>query len=195
MQRLPGLLLDLKVQLSGKADAAHHAQRIVGERHVRIQRSSYQPVLHIPHPVERVHQFAEALAVQTDGHGVDREVAALLVILQRAVLHDGLARIVAVALLASPHELHFLPVPVDLSGAEVAEHTHVRPTSHALCHSLSHGDAASDDHHIDVLRRAFQEEIADVAANDIGVHPHFVCHFANEVKDAGIQELSEFCAI
>ena len=195
MQRLPGLRLDLEIQLRSKADAAHHAQRIVGERHVRIQRSGYQPVLHIPDAVERIHQLAEALAVQADGHRVDGEVAPLLVVLQRAVFHDGFARVVAVALLAGTHELHLLAAPMDLRGTEVAEHTHVRSTTHAPGHGLGHGYATPDDHHVDVLRWAFQEKVTHVAADDIGVDAHLVRHVTDEVEDGRIQELSEFCAV
>ena len=100
------LVLYLEIQLGGKANATHHTQRVVRERHLRVQGCGNDAILQVGNAVEGIHQFSEPLLIQTDSHRIDGEVATVLVVLQRAVLHDGLARIVAVALLAGTHELN-----------------------------------------------------------------------------------------
>ncbi len=63
--------------------------------------------------------------VETDSHGVDGEVAAVLVILEGTVLHMGLAAVVTVAFLACSHKLHLKRTAFDLGRAKVAEHRQV----------------------------------------------------------------------
>ena len=88
---LEGLVLYLEVELGGEADAAHHAQGVVGEGDLWVEGRSDDAILEVGQSVEGVNELAETVTVQADGHRVDGEVAAVLVILQRAVLHDGLA--------------------------------------------------------------------------------------------------------
>ena len=107
LQPFEGLVLNLEVQLGGEAYAAHHAQGVVAEGDVGVKGRGDDAVLKVGKAVKRVDQLAEAVMVQADGHRVDGEVAPVLVVLQRAVLHDGLARVMAVALTAGADELHF----------------------------------------------------------------------------------------
>ena len=109
---LERLGLNLEIQLGGKADAAHHAQRIVRKSDIRLKGCGYDSVFQISKSVERVYQFAKAVAIQTDGHGIDSEVAAVLVVFQRAVLHDRLAGVVAVAFLAGTNKLNLYQLGV-----------------------------------------------------------------------------------
>ena len=86
-----GLLLDLEVQLGSETDAAHHAQGIVGERHLRVEGRGDDTVLEVGNAVEGVDEFTETTAVQTDSHRIDGEVAAILVVLEGTILDNGLA--------------------------------------------------------------------------------------------------------
>ena len=90
-QCVKGFLFYLKVQLGGKTDATHHAQRIIAESNLRIQRSGDDTVFQIGNAVEGVYQLAKALLVQTDGHGIDGKVATVLVIFQGTVFHYRLS--------------------------------------------------------------------------------------------------------
>ena len=76
----------------------------------------------VVYAAEGVYQLAEVGAVELYGHGVDGEVAAVLVVLERAVLHDRLARVVAVALAACPDKLYLHVAVLHLCRAEVAEY-------------------------------------------------------------------------
>ena len=93
-----GLFLDEESELCGKAHAAHHAQGVVAESDVGVERRADNAVFKVGQTIERVYEFAEAVVVQTDGHRVDGEVTPVLVVFQRSVFHDGFARVAAVAL-------------------------------------------------------------------------------------------------
>ena len=94
--RLKRFRQDLEIELRGKPHSAHHAQRIVRECDVGVERRADHTLGQVDKPVERVNQFAEPVGVQADGHGVDGEIPAVLVVGQRAVLHYRIAALPAV---------------------------------------------------------------------------------------------------
>ena len=91
LEGLLGLVLYLEAELGGEADAAHHAQGVVGEGDVGVEGRSYEAVLHIEESVEAVDELAEAVGVETDGEGIDGKVAAVEVVVEGAVFDDGFA--------------------------------------------------------------------------------------------------------
>ena len=123
LQSDKGLVFDLEVQLCGKADATHHAQRIVAESDIRLQCGGDDTILKISQSVEGIDEFAKTLFIQTDRHRIDSEVATVLVVLQGSILHDGLARVMAVALLASADELDFEDLRSQETGVRSQEIT------------------------------------------------------------------------
>ena len=125
LQGFKRLVFDLEVQLGGKADTTHHAQRVVAERHLWVKWGGYDTILQVGNTIKRVYQLTEASLVQTDSHRIDGEVATVLVVLQRAVLNYRLARIVAVALLTCPHELHLLLAVLHLCCTEILKNAQV----------------------------------------------------------------------
>ena len=125
LQSFKRLVFDLEVQLGGKADTTHHAQRVVAERHLWVKWGGYDTILQVGNTIKWVHQLTEASLVQTDSHRIDGEVATVLVVLQRAVLNYRLARIVAVALLTCPHELHLLLAVLHLCCTEILKNAQV----------------------------------------------------------------------
>ena len=73
-QCLERLFIYIKIQLGGKTHAAHHAQRVVAESNVGVERRTDEAVFHVPHAVERVDQFSETFTVQTYGQCINREI-------------------------------------------------------------------------------------------------------------------------
>ena len=146
-----GFVFDEEVELRGEAYAAQHAQRVVREGHVRVERRAYYAVLKVGQAVEGVYKLAEARAVEAHGKGVNGEVAAVLVVLQRAVFYHGLARVVAVALLAGADELHLKVLILHLGRAEIAEDGQLGPLAEPLLQRLGYAYAAAYNHHVDVV--------------------------------------------
>ena len=163
--------------MRGKPYAAHHAQRVVAERDVRIKRSTDGTFLQVIQTVERVYQFSEACLVQADCHGIDGEVSAVLVIFQRAVFHYRLAAVVAIRLLACTHKLHFRILELDLCRTEVLENRYMRTSSQLLSESLSHFNSASYHHYIYVLGRSVQENISYISTYDIAFQSQLIGRF------------------
>ena len=63
-----------------------------------------------------------------------------------------------------------------------------KPTLHLFCQH----NAAAHDHHIDVVRGSFQENIAHVTAHHIAFHAQVVGSLANQMKDVLIEYLCQF---
>ena len=83
-------------KLSCVADSPHHAQGVVAEGDVGVERSAYDPPLYVAEAVEQVHQFAEAVGCHAQGHGVYGKVAAADIVLEGAVFDNWIARVAAV---------------------------------------------------------------------------------------------------
>ena len=86
-----GLRPDGETELCGEADGAHHAQGIIAESHVRVERCAEQAFFHVAETVEKIHELAEAYAVDPQCERIDSEVAARQVLFESAVLHDRFA--------------------------------------------------------------------------------------------------------
>ena len=71
--------------------------------------------------IEGVDELTEAVGVQADGQSIDREVTALLIFLQRAVLDEGLATVGCVALATSAYEFDLQVALFNLCRAEASE--------------------------------------------------------------------------
>ena len=173
LQRLESLILYLEVQLGGKADAAHHPQGIVAESYAWLQRRSDDAVLEVSQPIKRINEFAESAMVQADSHRIDREVATVLIVLQRAVLHDGLSGVVTITLLAGSNELHlillaFLP-ELHLGRAEVPKDAQMGLAPHHTLQFLGQTDAAAHDHHVDIIGGALEEDVPHIAPYDVAL--------------------------
>ena len=89
-QRLKGLIVDIEAQLCSKAHAAHHAQGIVAEGDVGVKRRTDGLVIEVVDTAKGIDQFTQSVGIETDSQGIDGKVAAILVIVQRTILHHGL---------------------------------------------------------------------------------------------------------
>ena len=188
-QCLERLFIYIKIQLGGKTHAAHHAQRVVAESNVGVERRTDEAVFHVPHAVERVDQFSETFTVQTYGQCINREITAVLVVFQRPVFHHRLTRVMAVTLLPGSYELHLHSLELDLCRTEIAEHTQVCASPQPAGQSLGQCYAAPHRHDIDVLRRALQKKITHITAYDIAFHTLLISHFRYLMENLFVQQM------
>ena len=160
--------------MGGKTHTTHHAERVITEGDIRIQWSTYGTLLQVIKAVKRIYQLAIATRIQADGQSIDGEVPPILVILQRAVFHHRLARIVRIRLLAGSDKFHFPVVVFHLCRPEVLEYGHMCSTAQPFAQGLRHGNAATYHHHINVLGRTLQEDVAYIATYHIAFQPQFI---------------------
>ncbi len=194
LKSIEGLRLNVEVQLRGKPHATHHAQRVVAEGYVGVERRAYNAVLQVIKPVKGIHQLAKPRLVKAYRHCIDGEIAAVLVVLQRAVLHNRLTRVALVALLAGSHKFHLdfllcLTVEVfHLGGAKVLKHRQVSALAQLLLQSLRHGypralhASVGSYHHINVIAFAFQKNITHISSHHVCLHLHAVGNSAYPVQ-------------
>ena len=78
-------------ELCGEAYGPEHPQGIVRVGRIRIERGADYAIGKVAYAAERIYQRTEVLLLQGEGHSVDSEVAAHLVVLEGAVLHYGFA--------------------------------------------------------------------------------------------------------
>ena len=98
----------------------------------------------------------------------------------------------AVAFLAGTYKLHFRAAPFHLCRAEVLEHREVCLAAQVLGERFGHGNAAAHHHHVDVVRVAFQEEVAHVAPHEVALHAQFIGRFRDMVEDVLVYLLLDF---
>ena len=192
-ERLESLLFDKEVELCGKADATEHAQRVVAEGDIRVEGCANDTILQVVESVERIDQLAKAVVVQTDGHGVDGEVATVLVVGQGAVFYDWFTRVVAVALATSTDKFKFyIFAHLHLCRTEVLENGEVSLASESFFHLFGQSDATAHNNHVDVVRRSFEKDVAHVATHHITFEPQMVGSIAYQMKDIIIEYFCQF---
>ena len=190
--RVDGLGHDGEAQLRGETDGTEHPERVVAIGGVGVERRADETCIEVADAAERIDQAPVVFPLQAESHGVDGEVAALLVFFQRAVFHDGLARRGAVRLAACSHELHFHAVAVQHGGAEILEHGDFDAES--VGYGLGQGDAAALHYDVDVVAGPLQEEIAHVAPDDESTYALLARGLRHDVEDSAVQSLAKHSA-
>ncbi len=183
---------DTELQLSGESDGAHHAEGVVAESDVGVEGCADETLVEVVDAAEGVEQLAESVAVEGYGHCVDGEVAAVLVVLQGAVFHDGLAAVAAVALAAGADKF-YLPQGVALAinegcGAEVFEYRDVDVGIDGTGSGLGKFDAVAEADDVDVGAGTVEEVIAYHAAHGIGLHTEGVGSGAYNAVDGVVED-------
>ena len=174
--------VDIEMQLRGEADGPHHAQGVVGIGDVGVERGADGQVFEIAHPVEGVEKSPEVVLVEADGHGVDGEIAAVLVVFEGAVFHEGLAAVTVVRLATGAHKLNLNAFVTDHRRAEGAIVFRLLVARQVGSHLLGQGDAAPDGHDVDVVRFPPEQDIAHIAANHITPHAQLLTGLGDEVE-------------
>ena len=191
-KRVESFFFDYEAQLRGEADAAHHAQGVVAEGDVGVERRADNSVFKVEHAFKGVYQFAEPRGIEADGHGVDCKVAAVLVVLQRAVFNDWLAGIVGITFAARPYKFHFVAVPFHLRRAEIGKHADRRLAFEPRRECLCHCNAAAHDNNVDVVGGALEEKVAHVAAHEVALHSQVVGGGRKGVEQRAVDLLPYF---
>ena len=199
-----GFRFNLEVELRGKADASHHPKRIVAEGDVGVERRGNDAVFQVAKAVEWVHQFSKTCLIEAEGEGVDGEIAPPLVVVERPILDDGFARVVAVTLLSRSYKFEFFfhlsvfafvlhpMMPFHLSRSEVAEYRAMCPLAQTPCKGLGHFNARTHHDDVDIFRRPFQQQIAHIAADDVGFDAQRIDRGRKLLKDGSGKSLGKF---
>ena len=164
---LKSLRENVKIQLGGKPHCTHHPQRVVTEGDVRVEWRADDATFQISYAVKWVKQLTITLLVQADGHCVDGEIAAALIIIEGAVFHNGVTALAMIRLTAGTHKFQFPLAGLDLCCTIGAEYRKMSPFAQVACHSLCYLDAAADGHKVHVVAGAFQEDVPDVTAHNV----------------------------
>ena len=192
LQRLERLVVDIEIELCGEPYAPHHTERVVGEGDIGVEWRADETIGQVVDAIEGVDEFAKAVFVETDGHGIDGEVAPVLVVIERAVLHDRFPAVVTVTLFPGAHELHLHIFILDLRRPEIAEYGEVSPFPKAFLERFGHLDAAPYDHHIDIVGRPLKEDVPDVSSHHIAFHSEAVGHFGDAVENILVENRCQF---
>ena len=156
-----------ELQLGGEAHGAHHAQGVVAERYVGVERCAYGACAYIFESPVKVYEFAERAGVHAHGHGVDGEVAAGYVFFERAAFHYGVARLAAVAFAPCAHEFQLHASAFYLCRAVCAEYVDMAARAETARHGFCQFDARPYGHEVDVLAFAAYYQVAHESAHGV----------------------------
>ena len=146
------------------ADRAEDPGRVVDER--AVVEDPDAPGLEVLAAAERVDEPAEVLAFQGDGHRVDREVAAVEVVVDRARLDAREHRGRVVGLAARGDDVDALVVAVeDDRGPELPMRADT--AVELLRQRLRQCDRIAFDHDVDVEARLAEQDVAHRAADEV----------------------------
>ena len=177
--------------MGGKSYGAHHAQRVVTECNIGVERSAYNSFLQVVHAVEGVYQFPPVFPVQANGQRVDCKVAAVLIVLQRAVLDDRFAGVVAIRLFAGAYKFYFdalSPMMIfHLCRAKIAKCREVCPFSQPGGEGFGKFYAAAQSHDVYIFGGAVQKNVAHIPADNEARAVHLVGNFADEPEHGRVQ--------
>ena len=174
--RAVGLLLDGHVEPRGQAHGAHHADGILAEPDVGVADHAQQPLVQVAQAVDVVDDV-EGLDVVEEP--VDREVAPPRILLRGA---EG----VVAALVERPgralvrHLDRVVGLPAEGAGLDdlVAEDHMRQPEAPADEEAVAEEPAdlawLGVGAHVEILRLAAQQQVADAAADEIGLEPGLV---------------------
>ena len=174
-QRLKCSIINIKVQLSGKTDAPHHAQWVVTKCNIRVKRSTDCFFFQIFYTTERVYQFSEPALIQADSQCIDSKIPPILIVFQCTVFNDGLTGVALIRLLTCTNKLHFYTTVFYLCGTKILKQGYVCSTSQAFTQRFGHLYTTTYYYNINILRRALQENIAHISADYITFQSQFIC--------------------
>ena len=177
-------------ELGGEAHGPEHPQGIVRVGRIRIKRGADYALGKVAYAAERVYQRTEVLLLQGEGHSVDSEVAAHLVVLEGAVLHYGLARLPAVRFPARPHELYLVAAVAQHGGAEVLEIRDI--LSRLLPYRTGEVDSAAFHDYIDVAAGPAEKAVPHIAAYHIGPDAKFGSGGADYPEYGPVKKLGSY---
>ncbi len=168
--------VDVEIELGGETDTAQHAQRVVGESDVRVERRADNTALDVAEAVVAVDYLAEVIFIDRNRHGIDGEIAPREIIVKCAVFNDGITRITVIRLPACTYKLEFYLAPVHLRRTVVAVYGQRGLRAERLGHRPGKVDTRPHRNEVDILGVTAYNEVAYITAHDIALTPHGVGH-------------------
>ena len=62
----------------------------------------------------------------------------------------------------------------------------MRTATQAVAQRLGDLDAATHDHHVDILRRPLKKEVTDIPTHDIGFYAHLIGNISDKMKEVRV---------
>src|SRR5690606_26499814 len=106
-----------------------------------------------------------------------------LIIFQRPVLDDRLARLRTIRLLSGAHEFKIEVVVDNLCRSEIPEHIDLYARPKFLGHRFSQPDTAAYAYEVYIFRLSFQEQVPDIAAYHIRLDTVCVCNAGDDFEN------------
>ena len=172
-----------KIKLGGKTNGPHHAQGVVRKSFSRIQGRTDDFALQITQTVKRIDNVAKISFVQTNGQCINGEIASILIVFQTAILYGGLARIVAIGLLAGPYKFHFQIAVFDHCGTKTLKNGNAGYRVQFSSNPLRQFYSTAYTNDIDVFGSSGQQAITHITTHHIGRNLHFCSCLTNDLQD------------
>jgi len=118
--------------------------------------------------------------METDGQGVDGEVATELVVFQAAVFHDGFAGVLAVGFPSGAHEFYLEIFVFQLGRPKILKDMYLDLFAQAGGNGFGQLDTTAHRHHIDIFGGTTQEQIAHIATNDVAGKVFVASHLGDD---------------
>ena len=164
---LEGFGVDSEIELGGKADCPHHAQRVVAESYVGVEWSADDLTVNIAKAVVTVDDLPEAVAIDAYGERIDSEVAAREILVESTILDNRIARVAAIGFATRTHKLEFEVSMLHLGGAIVTVYSQRSMAPQSSRDSFGKLDSGANCHKIDVFRRATDDNIAHISTDSV----------------------------
>ena len=121
-------------------------------------------------PSKRVDERAETFFVEADSHSVDGEIAAVLVVFERAFFYYGVAAVVSVRLAAGSYYLYLRVAMFYLCRAVGLEHCKVSSSSQMPPKCLGESYAVAYYYYVYVFRWAAEQQVSHITTYKIAFH-------------------------
>ena len=175
-----GLAADPELETLLEADGADDARRVLHEGQ-GVQHAD-DAVLDVLLAAEEVHEAAKGGRAEVDGQGIDGEVPAVEVHLERREFHDGQGGRVFIVFEPGRGHVDLLSRGQDEHGRaefEVGPHAGVQP----LAQGVGKGHAVALHHQVDVVVGDAQEHVAHEAAHGVDFHARLLARPAGQLQE------------
>ena len=178
--------------MRSKTDATHHAQGIIAESNIRVEGSADCLFLHILQTSERIYQFAKTCSIETYSQSIDREIATILIVFQRAVFNNRFTRIPLIRLLTCTYKLYFRASIFYLCCSEILENRNMSTTSQLFSKGFRHCNSTSYNYYIYIFRGTLQKNITNITTYHITLHTECISRFGYLSEDGFAKMLLQF---
>ena len=178
--------------MRSKTDATHHAQGIIAESNIRVKGSADCLFLHILQTSKRIYQFTKTCFIETYGQSIDREIATILIVFQRAVFNNRFTRIPLIRFFTCTNKLYFRASIFYLCCSEILENRNMSTTSQLFSKGFRHCNSTSYNYYIYIFRGTLQKNITNITTYHITLHTECISRFGYLSEDGFAKMLLQF---